>query len=71
MRDVGENSEEDLRVREIGGGVGGVRAVVDNAVHVEIQVIERRDAVGVDQLAARGVALADPPEELGDAHGRW
>lgn len=41
-----------------------VGAVVDDAVHVEVEVVEFRDALVIDQLETQRVALGDPSEEL-------
>jgi hypothetical protein len=43
-----------------------VGAVVDDAVHVEVEVIELGNAVLGDQLRDSRIALREPPEELGD-----
>ena len=41
-------------------------AVVDNAVHVEVEIIELGNAVLGDQLRDSRIALREPSEELGD-----
>lgn len=41
-------------------------AVVNNAVHVEIEVIELGNAVLGNQLRDSRVALREPSEEFGD-----
>ena len=41
-------------------------AVVDNAVHVEVEVIELGNAILSDQLRDSRVALGEPSEEFGD-----
>ena len=41
-------------------------AVVDDAVHVEVEVIELRNAVLGDQLRNGRIALREPSEEFGD-----
>jgi hypothetical protein len=43
-----------------------VGAVVDNAVHVEVEVVELGNAVLGDQLRDRRIALREPSEELGN-----
>ena len=55
----------DSEVRVVIVGVG---ADVDDAVHVKIQVVELWDLVFLHNLTEAGVALAEPPIELGDSH---
>ena len=45
-----------------------VRANVDDAVHVQVQVVEFGDLVLLDDLAEARVTLAEPPVELGHPH---
>lgn len=44
-------------------------AVVNNSIHIKIEVIEFGDAILGNQLRDRGIALAEPSKEFGDAHG--
>ena len=55
----------DPKVRVV---VVGVRANVDDAVHVQVQVVEFGDLVLLDDLAEAGIALAEPSVELGHPH---
>jgi hypothetical protein len=41
-------------------------AVVDNAVHVEVEVVKLGNAVLGDELRDGRIALREPSEELGD-----
>ncbi len=68
--DVVEDALEYLLLRdpEVGVVVVGVRADVDDAVHVEVQVVELGDLVLLHHLAQAGVALAQPAVELGHSH---
>ena len=43
-----------------------VGAVVDDAVHVQVEAVELGDAVLGDELGDRGIALREPSEELGN-----
>lgn len=45
-----------------------MRAVVDNAVHVEVKTVEFWYAILCDQLRDRRISFAHPSEELGDTH---
>ena len=45
-----------------------MRAVVDNAVHVEVEAVELRDAVLCDELRDRRISLRHPSEEFRDTH---
>lgn len=66
------NIIEDLDEHFIFGGVFGVRtrvivgAVVDNAVHVKIKIVELGNAVLSDELRDGGIALREPSKEFGD-----
>ena len=55
----------DSEVRVVIIGVG---ADVDDAVHVKVQVIKLWDLVFLDHFTEAGVALTEPPVELGDSH---
>eukprot|EP00047_Mylnosiga_fluctuans_P011955 m.23935 g.23935 ORF g.23935 m.23935 type:complete len:497 (-) comp3950_c0_seq2:77-1567(-) len=48
--------------------IAGVRALVNDAVHVQVEIIKLRDLVAVHCLAQARIALAHPSEELRDAH---
>lgn len=43
-----------------------MRAVVNNAVHVKVKVVELGDTVLGDELRDGGIALREPSEEFGD-----
>lgn len=44
---------------------------MDDSVHVQVQVVEFRDAVVAHHFPAKGISLADPSEELWDPHCCW
>ena len=46
----------------------GVGAIVDDAVHVEVEAVELGDVGFGDELGDGGVALREPAEELRDAY---
>ena len=46
-----------------------VRTVVDDAVHVQVEVVELRDLLRGDVLIDQRVALREPAIETRDAHG--
>ena len=48
-----------------------VRAVVNDTIHVQVQVIDPRDLISRDLLLEQRVALGEPSEKLRDAHRRW
>lgn len=43
-----------------------MRAVVNDAIHVEVEIVECGYAVGRDELGREGIPLGDPAEEFGD-----
>ena len=45
-----------------------MRADVDDAVHVEVQVVELGDLMLLDDLAEARVALGEPAIKLGHSH---
>ena len=55
----------DSEVRIVIVGVG---ADVDDAVHVEVEVVKLWDLVLLHHLAEAGVPFTKPPVELGDTH---
>ena len=63
---------EDLNEHFIFGDMFGMRAgiivgaVVNNAVHIKVEVVELGNAVLSDELRDRRVALGEPSEELGN-----
>ena len=46
----------------------GMQADVDDAVHVEVQVVKLGDLKLLDNLAEAGVALGEPAIKLGHSH---
>lgn len=44
-------------------------AVVDDAIHVEVEAVEFGDSVFSNELGDCGIALREPSEEFGDTHG--
>jgi hypothetical protein len=68
--DVGINGEDHLFLGDpevhIALGRGRVGTVVNDPVHVEVEVVESRDRVRGDELGREGVPLGDPSEELRD-----
>jgi hypothetical protein len=45
-----------------------VSAVVDDAIHVQVEAVELGDAVLGDELRDRGIALREPAEEFRDTY---
>ena len=69
MLDVVEDLDEHLIFGKpcLGGRVGVVvGAVVNDTVHVEVEVIELGNAVFGDELGYGRIPLREPAEELGD-----
>ncbi len=64
---VSEDAHYHLIFRELDVGVVAVRAVVDDAVHVQIKVIHDRHNRGPSRHVDQRVALAEPSIKLGDA----
>ena len=46
-----------------------MRAVVNDAIHVQIQAVELWDTILCDELRYGGIPLAHPAKELGNTHG--
>ena len=55
----------DAEVRIVIVGVG---ADVDDAIHVEVEIVKLWDLVLLHHLAEAGVPLTQPPVKLGDTH---
>ena len=72
MLDIVEDRDKHLVFRHPESGRVRVlmRAVVDNAVHVEVEAVELGDAVLCDELRDRRISLRHPSEELRDTHDR-
>jgi hypothetical protein len=68
--DVGIDGEDHLFLGDtkVHVALGGrrVRTVVNDPVHVEIEIVERRDGVRGDELGCEGVPLGNPSEEFRD-----
>ena len=64
---VVENFHNHLRLRQLGARIIAMRAVVDDAVHVQVQVVDLGDVGLRNGLVDQRIPLAQPPVELGDA----
>ena len=64
---VVEDLHDHLRLCKLGARVVAMRAVVDDAVHVQVQVVDLGDVGLRDGLVDEWVSLAHPSVELGDA----
>ena len=64
---VVEDFNNHLRLRELRSRIIAMRTVVDDAVHVQVQVVNLGDVGLRNGLIDEGVPLAQPPVKLGDA----
>ncbi len=63
---VFEYPDKHLVFAELEVGVVAVGTVVDDAVHVEVQVVKLREGTRANGLVDKGVALREPAVKLGD-----
>jgi hypothetical protein len=69
MLDVIEYFDKHFLFREAGfcgRGIVVVSAVVNDTVHVQVEIVKLGDAVLGDELGNGGIALREPAEEFGD-----
>lgn len=68
--DVGVDGKDHLFLGDpemhVSLGRGRMGTVVNDPVHVEVEVVECRDGVRGDELRGEGVPLGDPSEEFRD-----
>lgn len=64
--DVGENLDDHLLLSQLHVGVVAMCAVVDDTVHVQVEVVHHRHVSAGYRLVDERVPLAQPSVELGD-----
>ena len=68
--DVGIDSEDHLFLGdpEMHVSLGGRRmgTIVNDSIHVEVKIVERRDGIRGDKLGCKRIPLRDPSEEFRD-----
>ena len=66
---VAKDLDDHFLLGKRGAWVISVCAVVNDAVHVQVQVVYERSFANIGWLVEQGVSFAQPSVELGDACG--